>query len=59
MSGSTELCKSQDVEIGSLSGGKHPKGVVARELSAEPVGGGGEPAHRACDVGASEFIRQR
>ena len=53
------LCKSQDVEIGSLSGGNIQKGVVARELSAEPVVVVANQPTRGVDVGASEFICQR
>ena len=53
------LCKSQDVEIGSLSGGNIQKGVVARELSADPVVVVANQPTRGVDVGASEFIRQR
>lgn len=53
------LCKSQDVEIGSLSGGNIQKGVVARELSAEPAVVVANQPTRGVDVGASEFIRQQ
>lgn len=53
------LCKSQDVEIGSLSGGNIQKGVVARELSADPVVIVANQPTRGVDVGASEFIRQQ
>lgn len=53
------LCKNQDVEIGSLSGGNIQKGVVARELSCDPVVVVANQPTRGVDVGASEFIRQR
>jgi simple sugar transport system ATP-binding protein len=53
------LCKSQDVEIGSLSGGNIQKGVVARELSSDPRVVIANQPTRGVDVGASEFIRQQ
>ena len=53
------LCKSQDVEIGSLSGGNIQKGVVARELSSEPLVIVANQPTRGVDVGASEFIRHQ
>lgn len=53
------LCKNQDVEIGSLSGGNIQKGVVARELSCDPVVVVANQPTRGVDVGASEFIRQQ
>ena len=53
------LCKNQDVEIGSLSGGNIQKGVVARELSGDPVVVVANQPTRGVDVGASEFIRQQ
>lgn len=53
------LCKSQDVEIGSLSGGNIQKGVVARELSGDPLVIVANQPTRGVDVGASEFIRQQ
>ena len=53
------LCKNQDVEIGSLSGGNIQKGVVARELSGDPVVVITNQPTRGVDVGASEFIRQQ
>ena len=53
------LCKNQDVEIGSLSGGNIQKGVVARELSGDPIVVITNQPTRGVDVGASEFIRQQ
>jgi simple sugar transport system ATP-binding protein len=53
------LCKNQDVEIGSLSGGNIQKGVVARELSCDPIVVISNQPTRGVDVGASEFIRQQ
>ena len=53
------LCKNQDVEIGSLSGGNIQKGVVARELSSDPRVVVANQPTRGVDVGASEFIRQQ
>ena len=53
------LCKNQDVEIGSLSGGNIQKGVVARELSGDPIIVVANQPTRGVDVGASEFIRQQ
>ena len=53
------LCKNQDVQIGSLSGGNIQKGVVARELSSDPVVVVANQPTRGVDVGASEFIRQQ
>ena len=53
------LCKSQDVQIGSLSGGNIQKGVVARELSSDPLVVVANQPTRGVDVGASEFIRQQ
>ena len=53
------LCKNQDVEIGSLSGGNIQKGVVARELSSDPMVVIANQPTRGVDVGASEFIRQQ
>ena len=53
------LCKNQDVQIGSLSGGNIQKGVVARELSGNPDVVVANQPTRGVDVGASEFIRQQ
>lgn len=53
------LCKSRDAEIGSLSGGNIQKGVVARELSGDPIVVVANQPTRGVDVGASEFIRQQ
>lgn len=53
------LCKNQEVEIGSLSGGNIQKGVVARELSGDPKVIVANQPTRGVDVGASEFIRQQ
>ena len=53
------LCKNQDVQIGSLSGGNIQKGVVARELSCDPTVVVANQPTRGVDVGASEFIRQQ
>ncbi len=53
------LCKSQDVEIGSLSGGNIQKGVLARELSGNPTVVVANQPTRGVDVGATEFIRQQ
>jgi simple sugar transport system ATP-binding protein len=47
------------VEIGSLSGGNIQKGVVARELSCDPIVVISNQPTRGVDVGASEFIRQQ
>ncbi len=53
------FCKSQDVEIGSLSGGNIQKGVLARELSGDPTVVIANQPTRGVDVGATEFIRQQ
>ncbi len=53
------LCKSQDVEIGSLSGGNIQKAVLARELSGEPKVIIANQPTRGVDVGATEFIRKQ
>ena len=53
------LCKNQDVEIGSLSGGNIQKGVLARELSGDPTVVVANQPTRGVDVGATEFIRQQ
>lgn len=53
------LCKSQDVEIGSLSGGNIQKAVLARELSGDPKVIIANQPTRGVDVGATEFIRQQ
>lgn len=53
------LCKSQEVEIGSLSGGNIQKAVLARELSSDPKVIIANQPTRGVDVGATEFIRQQ
>ncbi len=53
------LCKSQEVEIGSLSGGNIQKAVLARELSGDPKVIIANQPTRGVDVGATEFIRQQ
>lgn len=53
------LCKSQEVEIGSLSGGNIQKAVLARELSGDPKVIIANQPTRGVDVGATEFIRRQ
>lgn len=53
------FCRSQNVSIGSLSGGNIQKAVLARELSGSPKIIIADQPTRGVDVGATEFIRRR
>ena len=52
-------CKSQNQEVGMLSGGNIQKVIVAREFSTGPDVIIANQPTRGIDVGAAEFIRRR
>lgn len=52
-------CKSQEQEVGMLSGGNIQKVVVAREFSSNPELIIADQPTRGIDVGATEFIRKK
>ena len=53
------LCKSQDVEIGSLSGGNIQKVILAREINRGPKFLIAVYPIRGLDLGAAEFIHKQ